>query len=447
MHPALEAIREATRGTEFEGDLFVVGGYVRDELIGLEPGNDADFVTTHSATKLAELLFARGVATLPPVTYARFGTAMVRVQGMDIEFVTARRESYTPESRKPEVEPASLLEDAQRRDFTVNALLRGLHSDQLQDPTGMGLCDLESKLLRTPADPVVTFRDDPLRMLRAVRFRWQLGFTPAPGLYEAIKFESSRLKVISEERIQEELLKMLSKPTAADALQDLMELGLIAQFAPELVEMQGVEQGKYHHLDVWNHTLAAVRNLTPGDAILALATLLHDVGKPSTRTVDERGNTRFFGHETIGAEMSREILRRLKFSNDVVDTVSKLVKSHMRLGSAPTMSPTAARRLIRDLGSDLDRLLALVEADADALKVGVRVFDLAQIHAQIASVQAVTPIERLESPLSGEEIMAELGLSAGPAVGEAKAFLTEHVLEGTLAPGDKAAARQLLLNR
>ena len=444
MHPALEAVRQATVGTRYEGDLYIVGGYVRDELLGLEHGSDADLVTTHDAPALAELLHAKGLTDEAPVTYPRFGTAMLAIDGLTIEFVTARKESYDPLSRKPSVEAATLMEDAARRDFTVNTLLRGLHDDHLSDPTGVGLQDLSTKTLRTPRAPDLTFRDDPLRMLRAVRFRWQLGFEPAPGLYEGIRKEAERLKIVSAERIKDEWLKMLATSTAADALADLMTTGLLAQFAPELVAMKGVEQGSYHHLDVWNHTLAAVRNVTSGDTLLNLATLLHDVGKPSTKMLDEKGQTRFFGHETIGAKIAQDLLRRLKFSNSDVEAVSRLVKNHMRLGSSPELSATAARRLIRDLGDDLPRLLALVDADANALKAGVRVLNLDQIRARIEEVQRQTPKETLESPLSGEEIMAYLGVPSGPEVGHAKAFLVEAVLDGQLDPGDSEKAKKIL---
>src|SRR5579872_1986829 len=429
MESALEVVRKATVGTEYEGGLYLVGGYVRDELLGLTPGNDADLVTTRNAPKLAEMLHAKGLTDHQPVTYPRFGTAMVAIEGMSLEFVTARRESYEADSRKPHVEPATLEEDAARRDFTVNAILRNLHSGAISDPLGHGLADLEAKTLRTPLDPIRTFRDDPLRMLRAIRFRWQLGFEPAPGLYEAIRAEATRLQVISSERIAAEFMKMLERATAADALSDLMETGLLAEFAPELLAMRGVEQGNYHHLDVWEHTLAAVRNVVPGDSLLTLATLLHDVGKPATRTIDANGNTRFFGHEVLGAKLAALILRRLKFSNEDVDTVARLVKNHMRLGSSPELTAAAARRLIRDLGDDLPRLLSLVEADAGALKVGVRVLDLSQIRQRVAEVQAATPRETLDSPLSGAQIMELFKLEPGPAVGNAKTYLLEQVIE------------------
>src|SRR5579862_3952750 len=243
MHPALAAIATATSGTAFEGDLWLVGGAVRDALLGRMHHNDFDLVTRGSSEELAQLLFDRRISSIAPVTYERFGTAMVEVGEIRIEIVTARRESYDPDSRKPNVEPATLDEDARRRDFTVNSLLKNLHSGALYDPLGTGLDDLKAGVLRTPLDPGETFHDDPLRMLRAVRLRWQLGFTPADGLYESIKREAARLKIISAERIRDELIKMLSLTSAADALSELMDLELIHQFAPEFEEMRGVEQG------------------------------------------------------------------------------------------------------------------------------------------------------------------------------------------------------------
>lgn len=444
MHPALSAVAKATEQTPFEGQLWLVGGAVRDELLGREHSNDFDIVLEGSSGELAQLLYEKGVSSIAPVTYERFGTAMVHVQGTNIEIVTARRESYDETSRKPNVQPATLEEDARRRDFTVNTLMRNVHSQELRDPLVAGLQDLQAKVLRTPLDPAATFYDDPLRMLRAVRFRWQLGFEPAPGLYEAISDERERLRIISMERVRDEFVKMLMLRDADRALDDLMNLGLLHIFAPELVAMIGVDQGAYHHLDVWSHSLLVLRNVGPADLTLRLAALLHDVGKPSTRFVDEEGDIRFFGHETVGADMTRELLRRMKFSNDQIEPVALLVRNHMRLGSAPVFTPSAARRLIRDMGDHLEPLLQLVEADANALKRGVRVLDLEPIRVRIAEVSKATPRSQLESPLSGEEIMELTGLSPGPEVGKLKQMLVEKVLEGDLQPGDKDAATRLL---
>jgi poly(A) polymerase len=223
-----------------------------------------------------------------------------------------------------------------------------------------------------------------------------------------------------------------------------MKLGLTEVFLPELTPMVGCEQGNYHHLDVWNHSLLVLRNVGYRDLTLSLAALLHDVGKPPTRTIDDRGNTRFFSHEVVGASIAREILRRLKFPQREIDQVALLVKNHMRLGSSPEFSATAARRVLRDLDDQTDRLLELVEADAGALKVGVRALDLSQIRAKIEEVQKDTPVESLVSPLSGGQIMAITGLEAGPEIGRLKALLTDKVLDGELMPDDIEGAEQML---
>jgi poly(A) polymerase len=338
-----------------------------------------------------------------------------------------------------------LEEDASRRDFTVNALFENLHTGTLIDPTGRGLEDLRARVLRTPKDPNKTFYDDPLRMLRAVRFRWQFEFEPAENLYPAVQQNASRLSVISAERYRDEFNKILLLPLASKALADLMNLGLFDQLIPELMAMKGVDQGNFHHLDVWNHSLLVVENLknTP-DLLLKLAGLFHDVGKPATRSVDESGKIRFFNHEVIGEELTQSILRRLKYSGDEIATVARLVRNHMRLGSAPVFTSSAARRVWRDMGDDVPRLLALVDADSHALKPGVRSFDLGPIEAQLEQVKRVTPVSDLESPLTGQEIMSILELAPGPEIGRAKKFLLEHVLEGSLKIGDRKESERLL---
>ncbi|HEY0868045.1 MAG TPA: HD domain-containing protein [Fimbriimonas sp.] len=443
MHPALLAIRDATRGTPFERDLWLVGGAVRDELLGLPAEADFDLVTQGSAIDLARLIYERGGSNLP-VTYERFGTAMVQVEGASVELVTARRESYDHASRKPTVEAASLEEDALRRDFTVNTLMRNLASGELFDPLGIGLRDLGERILRTPLDPAATFHDDPLRMLRAVRFRWKLGFEPVAGLYEAIRAERERLRIVSMERIRDEFVKMLLGPEAPSALDDLMDLGLYEVFAPEFLPMVGCEQGNFHHLDVWRHSLLVLSKVDGRDLVLRLGALLHDVGKPPTRFVDADGNVRFFGHETVGADIAREVLGRLKFPGKEIDLVVRLVRNHMRLGSSPFFTPAAARRLLRDFEGDVERLLELVEADAASLRPGVRALDLSQIRDQIERVAKETPVKTLQSPLSGQEIMEIAQVEPGPEVGRLKSILTEAVLEGTIPPDDKEAASRLL---
>lgn len=449
MHPVLARIQQAIEGTAFDGDVFLVGGAVRDDLLGRAGSDDFDLVTRQSAPELALFLHKGGISNIYPVIFERFGTAMVEVDGVKIELVTARKESYAKNSRKPVVKIGTYQDDAERRDFTVNTLMRSLSDWSLIDPLSTGVNDLENKVLRTPLDPVRTFEDDPLRMLRAVRFRWKFDLLPVKGLYDAIYMKRSRLKIISFERIRDELQKVLLHPTASNALDDLMKLGLFDIIAPEFKSMVKCEQGKFHHLDVWDHTRLVVHNIVKTgtqDFGLVLSGLFHDIGKPTTRTIDEAGNTRFFGHEAVGANMTREILHRWKLPSDDIERVCTLVKNHMRLGSAPVFTDSAARRLIKDLADDLERLLTLVDADANALKKGVRVFDIEGIRTTIAKVQAATPIEKLASPLSGVEIMELTGLPPGKKIGQIKGMLDELVLDGELAPDDKEKAIEIVLN-
>ncbi|MCS7308657.1 MAG: HD domain-containing protein [Armatimonadota bacterium] len=426
-----------------------MGGVVRDELLGRPLPPDVDIVTEEDALALAHWLHAQGTADHLPVTYPRFGTAMVHIEGVPFEIVTARRESYSADSRKPvQVQPATLREDAFRRDFTVNALMRNLHTGELLDLTGMGLNDLRAGLLRTPVDPTVTFTEDPLRAMRAVRFAAQLDFDIEPKTYEAICRTAHRLRVISMERIRDEFTKILQASHAVKGLRLLRETGLLEHFAPELAAMHGVEQNQYHLYDVWEHTLKVLEAL-PSNAslVLRLAALLHDVGKPATRTVDERG-VHFYGHQNIGAQMAEELLRRLRYSNDVIQAVVKLVRLHMRPGEYDyTWSDAAVRRLIRDAGDLLSELLTLVRADIAASNPAYPKADIDALEQRIRTLTARENVQQLDSPLSGHEIMQLLNIPPGKQVGECKAFLLNEVIEGRLAPDDKEGAKRLLQER
>lgn len=446
-------IAEATKGTRWEGRLFLVGGCVRDPLLGLPAPDEFDIVVDGDALEAVSFLHDKRITSIPPLTYPRFGTALARVDHHNVEFASARRESYSKDSRKPDVEPATLQEDAMRRDFTVNALMRNIHTGQLLDLTGMGIHDLENKTLRTPLDPVETFRDDPLRMLRAIRFKNRLGFRFAPGLPEAIKSERQRLKIISGERIRDEIVKMLLHPSAAESMKDMMSLGLFSIIAPELEEGIGVEQGAYHDKDVWGHTLDVVSMAAKGDyadederLLVLLAALFHDSGKPRTLTIDESGRTRFFGHDKVGAQIADQVLTRLRFSRKTIDAVAKLVSNHMRLGSAPEFTKSAARRLLRDMGDLTEPFLLLCEADAAAIGRIPKPIPFDHIRQLLNAVREETRKtgSALESPLDGNEIMAELGLDPGPEVASWKNRLTEAVIEGEIPPGDKNAAKRFL---
>src|SRR6267142_2094862 len=319
---------------------WIVGGYVRDKLLG-RPHPDPDVVVEGGdALKLAER-FAKLAQAEPPVTFERYGTAQVTLRGHLVEFVTARAESYAPESRKPDVRPATLEEDLRRRDFTVNTLLMDLDG-KIHDPLG-GRKDLDARILRTPTDPLRTFADDPLRMLRAIRFASELGFELAPELLPAMR-------------------QMLTSERPRLALELLDASGLLEVILPEVAACKGVAQTGYHTHDVYGHTLLTVERV-PAELIVRLAALVHDVGKPSTATPDGA----FTGHETVGAAIARSALERLRFAQKDVDAVVLLVRLHLRpVYYRSEWSDGAVRRLARDAGEQLDRLMALARADVAA---------------------------------------------------------------------------------
>ena len=441
-HDRIARIREGLAGTQFEGRAWLVGGVVRDAMLGRKSKGDTDVVVLGDAQEAVAILWKKGVCESEPVTYPRFGTAMVRVEGRPFEFASARKESYESDSRKPRVEPATIEDDAKRRDFTVNALFQDLFTGEVSDPLGTALADLKARVLRTPLDPVETFHDDPLRMLRAVRFRWQLGFKPVEGLYEAIRQEANRLQVISAERIREELEKMLRLVDGHECLADLMDLGLMAEIAPEFCEGVGMEQGPYHDYDVWDHTVEVVGNADPRDMTLRLAAWFHDIAKPQCRVLHDDGKITFHGHEDEGAVMAGEVLTRLTFPTRTIDDVCLLVRHHMRLLGMQELSRTAARRIWRDMGDQTERLVALCEADAEAHSAIAKRLDFDEVRRVLETVAEETPPNRLGSPLDGETIMRLTGLSEGKEIGKIKQRLSDLVVEGHLLPDDIESAEK-----
>jgi len=450
LEDVLQRLRVGLAGTPYEGKVYLVGGYVRDKLLKRRLPSDVDLVLEGDALQLAQFLYERGLADHPPVTYPRFGTAMVHLGEIAVELVTARAESYHDASRKPAtVKPATLYEDALRRDFTVNTLLENLHTGAIVDPLGVGLSDLQARRLRTPRDPHETFYEDPLRMLRAVRFAVQLDFTLDPVAVQAIREQAERLKIVSIERIQAEFTRLMDSPPAAAGLQMLLEVGLLAQFAEPLLPMVGCTQNDYHLYDVWEHSLQTVQHIDPiGLTIpaweLRLAALLHDVGKPTTRTVGEDGTIHFYEHDRVGAEIARAWLRTLRYSNETIKRITTLVRLHMRPGFyTPQWRDAAVRRLIRDAGDLLEPLLRLVEADIQAQRHDVIHADIAALRQRIAQVQATQPATHWRSPLTGEQIMQRFGLKPSPLVGQLKRYLEEQVIGGTLHPDDTEHAVRL----
>ena len=410
---------------------WVVGGYVRDMLLGRPHPNPDVVVEGGDALKLAER-FAELAHAEPPVTFERYGTAQVTLPGHLVEFVTARAESYAPESRKPDVRPATLEEDLRRRDFTVNTLLMDLDG-KIHDPLG-GRKDLEARILRTPTDPLRTFADDPLRMLRAIRFASELGFELAPEVLPAMRSMKGRLAppVISVERTADELRRMLISERPRLALELLDASGLLEVILPEVAACKGVAQTGYHTHDVYGHTLLTVERV-PADLIVRLAALFHDVGKPSTATPDGA----FTGHETVGAAMAKSALERLRFSQKEVDAVVLLVRLHLRpVYYRSEWSDGAVRRLAREAGEQLDRLMALARADV-AASAYPEPEKLDELQARIEAVRHERP-SRLAPVVTGEDVMRVRGVGPGPDVGRIKQRLQELVIDGEIAPSRKA---------
>ncbi len=452
----LQTLRDAVRGTQYEHKLFLVGGFVRDQIMGLSSGkDDIDLVLEGDALALARFLREQGAADFEPVVYPTFGTAMVVVKGRAVEMVTARIESYAPGSRKPDsVEAGTLQDDAKRRDFTINTLLQSLETGEITDPLGLAFADIGAGIIRTPTDPLLTFQDDGLRMLRAVRFAARFGFTIEPFTWKAMRQRADRLsdtnpnrtRVISYERVRDEFCKTLMTARAPLGLELLQDSGLLAQFAPELTAMVGVTQNEFHAYPVWEHTLLALSNLPPDASLtLRLATLCHDIGKPPAKGVGDDGRVHFYGHAETGAEITRKLMTRLKFSNDEVAAVTKLVAQHMRIGEyKPLWTDAAVRRLIRDLGPQLDDLFEIHRVDVSALAPDHTDISRArELRARMAPIQEAQDISALTSPLDGQELMARLGLRPGKQLGAVKEYLVNEVVEGRLAPSDKDGAERL----
>lgn len=457
---ALRRLREATRGTEYEGRLYLVGGVLRDQALGLPHSADLDLMLEGDAVALARFLYERGLSTHYPVLYPRFGTAMIHIgegkeggvdkEGVDVELVSARAESYQPDSRKPDVRPGTLLDDVFRRDFTINTLLENLHTGERLDLTGRALDDLRAGIIRTPKEPQLTFFDDPLRMLRAIRFAARFGFTIEAATWEAIQAEAERLRppAIAHERIREEFTKIVRLPglRLRTGMEMLLESRLLEQFLPEMLPMQGCTQGGWHPYDVWTHTLTALEALPDATRLeLRLGLLWHDIGKPSTRTEDAQG-VHFYGHPRVGAEMVRDMMNRLKYSNEETHDVTALVSLHMRLGEYQSdWGDPSVKRLIRDTDGYLDELFVLTECDRSAVAIPEdQKADLVELRARIDALNALSHVASIVSPLDGNEIMETLGVGPGAHLKQAKDLLVNEVIEGRLAEKDQEAARTLL---
>jgi len=438
----------AQRGLE----TYAVGGYVRDLLLK-RPCKDIDFVCVGSGIELAEVV-AKELGDVQVNTFKNFGTAMIKYQDFDLEFVGARKESYRTDSRKPIVEDGSIEDDQRRRDFTINAMAISLNKNnfgELIDPFG-GVAHLAKKMIQTPLDPEITFSDDPLRMMRAIRFASQLSFDIEAGTFEAIIKNTSRLKIVSMERITDELNKIILSSVPSYGFKLLYQSGLLKEFFPEMVALHGVEYvDNKAHKDNFYHTLQVLDNVArvSNDLWLRWGAILHDIAKPLTKRFEPKVGWTFHGHEDKGARMTPGIFRRMKLPmNEKMDFVQKLVRLHLRpISLVKEVTDSAVRRLLFEAGDDVDALMTLCRADITSKnteKVAKYLNNFERVQKKMIELEERDKVRNFQPPISGDEIMTMFNLPASRMIGDIKEQIKEAIMEGDI-KNSREEAFQLLM--
>ena len=437
-------------------ECYVVGGYVRDLFLE-RPSNDIDVVVVGSGISMAEALKKQLGGRAHLSVFRNFGTAQVKYNGLEIEFVGARKESYSHDSRKPVVEDGTLEDDQNRRDFTINALavcLNGARFGELVDPFD-GLADLEDGIIRTPLDPDITFSDDPLRMLRCVRFAAQLNFFIEDETFDALTRNADRIKIISGERVQEELNKIMMTATPSKGLVELYRCGLLPRLLPELTALDIVEKrnGRAHKNNFY-HTLEVLDNVSrhSNNLWLRWAALLHDIGKPKTKRWNNALGWTFHNHNFVGAKMVPDIFRRLKMPMDAkMKYVRKLVDLHMRpiVIADEVVTDSAVRRLLNDAGDDIDDLMTLCEADITSKNEGRKKHFLENfriVRSKLHDLKEKDYKRLLQPCIDGNEIMSMFNLKPSHEVGELKKYLKDAVLDNRV-PNEREPLMALLMEK
>jgi len=453
---AVDFLSRLIFGTKWENNVHLAGGYVRDELLGLDP-KDIDLVISNIPDGGIE--FAKWAVeaikdylgvnkSFDPVIYPTYGTAMFKLRAydnngevvgvvynghdlknIDIECVMTRKEKYTDDSRNPDVEPGSLEDDVFRRDFTVNSLLKNLSNKEILDLTGMGRDDLQKGVIKTALDPEIIFKEDPLRMLRAIRFCVKYDWTLPFSMIKAIKNNAYRLEIISEERIMVELNKILISGKPSIGIRLLQLTGLSKFIFPELDRLIKLKQNKYHSKDAMDHTLD-VLSKTPPDLITRLSALFHDIGK--TDTIEVINDTiHFYNHEDVGAELAKNIMQRLKYPNNIIEPVVFSIKKHMKtkyMGDDPELSDKKIRKLQDEMGEHLEHVLDLIDADNKSHAAGYNLPNqVSRIRDKIKNLGNIKDLPKL--PVTGLDVMNILGIKSGAEVGSVLKKLHDYWLE------------------